>query len=177
MSPARGAAIGLVAALCACSSERREAERAVRAYNKAAILAYRTRDFGPLREVAIEKEWGKVVVLVDLKTANGLVLESELESLEVIEASRPGPEALRATTRERWRYWDRPLRPGREPGPTFVADTRLEYEFVRERGMWKLASARTLANEYLEPKGWKPGASHGDGGGAADGGPPPAHRK
>jgi len=159
----RVAAIAVVAALAACASERREAEQAVRAYNQAAILAYRTRDFAPLREVATEKEWGRVVVLVDLKTANGLVLEPELQSLEVTGASRPGPEQLKAATRERWRYWDRPLQPGKQPGPTFVADMTLEYDFVRERGKWKLASARTLSSEYLEPEGWKPAAGRGGG--------------
>ncbi len=163
------AAIALAAALAGCGSERREAEQAVRAYNQASILAYRTRDFAPLREVATEKEWGRVVVLVDLKTANGLVLESELQSLEVTSAARPGPGMLKAATRERWRYWDRPLQPGKQPGPIFVADMTLDYDFVREQGRWKLASARTLASEYLEPRGWKTQAGHGRGG---DGGAP-----
>jgi hypothetical protein len=119
--------------------------------------------------VATEKEWGRVVVLADLKTAGGLVLESELQALEVTNASRPRPDQLKAATRERWRYWDRPLQPGKQPGPTFVADMTLEYDFVREQGRWKLASARTLSSEYLEPRGWKPQTGHGRGG---DGGVP-----
>jgi hypothetical protein len=156
-------AVALAAAFAAgCSSDRREAERAVRDYNEAAILAYRTRDFSRLREVATEREWGKVVVLVDLKTANGLVLESELESLEMSHAAKPSLDHLKVETRERWRYHDRPLQPGRPPGTVFVADMRLEYDFVREDGRWKLDSARTLSNEYLEPKGFRPEAPHGE---------------
>ncbi len=156
------AAVALSAFAAGCSSDGREAERAVRGYNEAAILAYRTRDLSRLREVATEKEWGKVVVLVDLKTANGLVLESELLSLEVTRTARPSPDLLHVATRERWRYHDRPLRPGRPPGDVFVADMTLEYELVREDGRWKLDSARTLSNEYLEPKGFRPQPGHGE---------------
>ncbi len=159
----RVGAVVLAGAFAAgCSTERREAEHAVRAYNEAAILAYRTRDLAPLREVATEKEWGKVVVLVDLKTAAGLVLESELENLEVTRAEKPSPDLLKAATRERWRYHDRPLRPGRPPGTVFVANMTLEYDFVREGGRWKLDAARTLSNEYVEPKGFRPEAPHGE---------------
>lgn len=144
--------VAVAASAAACSGDRREAERAVRDYNDAAVLAYRTRDFARLREVATEKEWGKVVVLVDLKTANGLVLESELLSLEVTRIARPSPDLLQVGTRERWRYHDRPLQPGRSPGPVFVADTALTYDFVRHGGTWKLDSARTVSNEFLEPE-------------------------
>lgn len=152
----------IAAAVAGCNADRREAERAVRRYNDAAILAYRTRDFAPLREAATEKEWGKVVVLVDLKTAAGLVLESELEELEVTRAEKPSPDLLKVATRERWRYHDRPLRPGRPPGAVFVANMALEYDFVRQDGRWKLEAARTLSNEYLEPKGFRPAAPHGE---------------
>ncbi len=173
MRRARLAALALWA-LCACASDRDEAERAVRAYNQAAIVAYRTRDFAQLREVATEKEWGRVVVLVDLKTASGLVLEPELQSLAVTEASRAGPDAMKAVTRERWRYWDRPLQPGRPSGPTFVAEMTLEYDLVRQQGRWRAASVRTLTNEYLEPKGFSPQARHGHGEGASGGAAPAA---
>lgn len=156
-----GAVVLALALASGCSLEGREAEQAVRRYNEAAILAYRTRDFARLREVATEKEWGKVVVLVDLKSASGLVLESELEDLEVTRATKPSPDHLKVETRERWRYHDRPLQPGRPPGSVFVAQMGLEYDFVREGGAWKLDAARTLSNEYLEPKGFRPEAPHG----------------
>lgn len=151
----RHAAAALLLLLAACPSDRREAERAVRAYNEAAILAYRTRDFGPLKKVATEKEWGRVVVLVDLKSSNRLVLESELQALEVEGVQRPGPDAMTVTTRERWRYFDRPLDPGKPRGTVFVADMRLEYQFVRSAEGWRLDKARTLSADYLEPKGFR----------------------
>lgn len=158
-----GGAACLAAWLAACSSDRREAERAVRAYNQAAILAYRTRDPSGLREVATEKEWRKVLVLVDLKTANGLALEAEMESLELTSVARPGPDSLRVGSRERWRYHDRPLQPGKRAGTVFVADMTLQYDFVRQGGGWKLDEARTLSSEYLEPRGYRPGREHGHG--------------
>ena len=150
-------ALAAAAALFGCRSDRAEAERAVRAYNEAAILAYRTRDFGPLREVATEGEWGRVVVLVDLKSAARLVLESELQKLEITEVEKTGPDAMRVRARERWRYHDRPLDPGRPSGTQFVVDMVLEYRFVREAGRWKLDRARTLSSDYLEPSGFAPG--------------------
>lgn len=161
--PGAAALACLVALLAACSSDRREAERAVRAYNQAAVLAYRTRDLSGLRDVATEKEWRKVLVLVDLKTANGLVLESQLESLEVTSVARPSADSLRVGSRERWRYHDRPLQPGKPAGAVFVAEMRLEYDFVHQGGKWKLDQARTLSNEYLEPRGYRPLRAHGSG--------------
>lgn len=158
-------AVALAVAL-GCGSDRRDAERAVRAYNDAAILAYRTRDFAPLHEAATQEEWGRVVVLVDLKTASRLVLESELQSLELTKVERTAADAMLVGTRERWRYHDRPLDPGRPRGPEFVADMALEYRFVRQDGRWKMDSARTLSSEYLEPKGFK----LDQGGGEAAGG-------
>ena len=156
----RGALISALLLSVACGADLREAERAVHAYNDAAILAYRTRDLGPLQEVATKGEWGRVVVLVDLKTASRLVLESELQSLEITSVDRPSPEAMVVRSRERWRYHDRPLDPGRPQGQQFVADMVLEYQFVREGGRWKLDRARTISTEYLEPKGARPGAGH-----------------
>jgi hypothetical protein len=156
----RGALVSALLLAAGCGADRREAERAVRAYNDAAILAYRTRDFGPLQEVATKGEWGRVVVLVDLKTASRLVLESELQSLEITGVTRPSPEAMVVRSRERWRYHDRPLDPGRPQGQQFVADMVLEYQFAREGGRWKLDRAKTISTEYLEPKGVVPGGAH-----------------
>lgn len=156
------AALALVAG---CTADRREAEALVRGYNEAAIVAYRTRQFGALEQVATKKEAGRVVVLVDLKSAAGLVLESELQALEVTRVERSDAQ-LRAWTKERWRYWDRPLKPGGEVGTVFVAEMTLDYDFVREDGAWKLSSARTLTNDFLEPAGFKldpHGRAHGAG--------------
>lgn len=152
------------AALSGCNADRREAEALVRAYNEAAIVAYRTRSFDDVKKVATQKEWGRVVVLVDLKTANELVLESELQALEITAIEKPNDELLEVSTKERWRYWDRPLKPGAAAGTVFVAQMTLTYDFVREDGAWKLSSARTLTNDYLEPPGFKLHAAARDGG-------------
>ncbi len=153
-------ALAALTALAACGQgarDRRAAEQAIRGYDDAAILAYRTRDLEPLRRFATQGEWGRVVVLVDLKTAGKLVLESELQSLKVDRVERSGPDGLVAETRERWRYHDRPLDPGAARPPTFVADMRMRYELVRSDGAWKVDRTRTLENAYLEPKGYGAG--------------------
>jgi hypothetical protein len=157
-----GAGALALALAAGCGADRREAEGAVRAYNEAAIHAYRTRDFAPLQKVATEKEWGRVVVLVDLKSASKLVLESELQALEVTKVERPGPDGMVVETRERWRYYDRPLEPGRPAGQVFVADMVLRYEFERAKeGGWRMGQARTLSAKYLEPKGFQLEAAGG----------------
>jgi hypothetical protein len=148
------AAAASLAALLACGQgarDRRDAEQAIRGYDDAAILAYRTRDFEPLRRFATEGEWNRVVVLVDLKTAGKLVLESELESFAVERVERAGPDALVADTRERWRYHDRPLDPGAPRPPTFVADMAMRYELVRAGGAWRVDRVRTLSSAYRQP--------------------------
>ncbi len=165
---ARVLAPAVLAALVACGQgarDRRDAERAIRGYDDAAILAYRTRDLEPLKRFATAGEWGRVVVLVDLKSAAKLVLESELQSLAVERVERTGPDGLLAETRERWRYHDRPLVPGAARPPTFVADMRMRYEVVRVDGAWRVDRTRTLESTYLEPKGFTPDrhAPPGDG--------------
>jgi hypothetical protein len=153
----RAAAPVALAALVACSQaarDRRDAERTIRGYDEASIVAYRTRDLEPLKRFATQGEWGRVVVLVDLKTAGKLVLESELVSLAVDRVERSGPDGLVAETRERWRYHDRPLDPGAPRPQTFVADMNMRYELVRGDGGWRVDRTRTLENTYIEPKGF-----------------------
>jgi hypothetical protein len=162
--PALAAALAL--AVAACGRERAEAERAIRAYDEAAIEAYRTGDAAKVKERSTEREWRKVVALVDLKRESRLVLESELQALEVTGVERRDDSRLVARTRERWRYHDRPLDPGRPVGTTFVADMELEYALAREGGAWRVDAVRTLSSSYLEPKGYRPGAApHGGGAG------------
>ena len=71
-------------------------------------------------------------------------------------ASTSGAAAT-VETRERWRYRDRHLEPGKPPGPEFVADMRMRYELTREGGRWKVQSVSTLSNEYLSGKEGNPG--------------------
>ena len=161
----------------ACSGSDRELGKAVREYDDALVRAYASADASRLSDVATAKEAARVQVLLDLKSNGKLVLESKIESFEVTRASSGGDSAT-AETRERWRYHDRQLKPGEPQGPDFVADMAMRYELVREGGRWKVASVSTLSNEYLEPKGLKPGGAHGQGtahgeNGKADGPPPP----
>jgi hypothetical protein len=146
----------------ACQGASVEASRTVREYDEMLARAYAGGNASPLADLATAKELGRVQVLIDLKTSGKLVLESKIESLEVTSASTSGDTAT-VETRERWRYHDRHLEPGKPPGPEFVADMKMRYELVREGGRWKVQSVSTLSNEYLEPKGGKPGGAHGQG--------------
>lgn len=149
----RAAVLALALGAAACGADRREAERAVRAYDDALVVAYRTRDASRLDEVATAREAGKVRTLVELKTQARLVLESELQALDVGEVRREAPGALAARTRERWRYWDRPLDPGRPRGDVLVAEMELEYRIVRAPGeRWKVDAVRALSTRQVEPE-------------------------
>lgn len=147
-------ALGAGLALAACSRDPRAAEAAVRAYNQAAITAYRSGDFAPLEQADTTAEWGRVKVLADLKAAARLVLESELLRLEVTKVARVNEHLLVATTAERWRYHDRPLTPGAPPGTVFVVDMTLSYDLLEASGAWRVDKVRALTSDYLEPKGF-----------------------
>ncbi len=146
--------------LAACQGDSAEAAKAVRAYDDALVRAYSAGSAAPLTNLATAKEQGRVQVLVDLKSAGKMVLEARIESFEVTSSTSSG-DAATVETRERWRYHDRHLKPGEPDGPVFVADMKMRYELVREGGPWKVNAVSTLSNEYLEPKGGKPGGAHG----------------
>ena len=169
---ARATAVALALAAAGCEGPRQRwaAERAVRAYDEALADAYRMSDASRLKDVAGEKEVGRVQVLIDLKRSSDLVLESRVESLAVTDVRAVGPDGLVVKTRERWRYHDRPTRPGQPPGPVFVVEMEMEWELVRVRGTWRVEKGRTLSSTYLEPKGFVPGESHGRGRESGDGG-------
>jgi hypothetical protein len=155
----------LVLALAACSSPGREAARAVREYDDEIVRAYRSGDASRMTRVAAAKEAERVQVLIDLKSASKLVLESTLEQLEVTGVHAPlGAGAAKVETKERWRYFDRHLRPGEAPGPTFESDMAMRYDLVWEDGRWKVRDVSTLSNEYLGPAPEaRAGAGHGAG--------------
>lgn len=151
----RGLLAAALALLAGCSSAPREAERAIRAYNEAAIAAYKLHDASRLAPVSTERQQRKVAQLIDFKVMGKLVLESTLESLELLAASEPGPGRLAASTRERWRYFDRPLEPGAAAGQVFVVVMELDYELARDGGAWKVDAIRARKSDYLEPKGYR----------------------
>lgn len=151
--PRGAAACMLGAVLLACGGTRGAAEQAVRAYNDELVGAYRSSDASRMKSVAVRKEADRVLVLIDLKRASKLVLESALESSEVVAVVVTGENAATVETRERWRYHDRPLDPGSTPQPVSVAQMRMRYTVVREGAVWKVAEVGTLSNEFLEPRG------------------------
>jgi hypothetical protein len=142
-------------ALAACSgSDAKAAARAVREYDDELVRAFRMSDASRMATFATRKEADRVLVIVDLKASNRLVLESTLERFDVVssKASADGKSAA-VETKERWRYFDRPIAPGRSPGPTIVSEMRMRYDLVRESRRWKVADVTTLENVFLEPKG------------------------
>lgn len=155
------AALALVSPGCEEQRQLWAAERALRAYDEALAEAYRMSDASRLKDTAGDKELGRVQVLIELKRSSSLVLESRLESLHVTAVRSIGPGGLVVRARERWRYHDRPTRPGRPPGPVFVVEMEMEWELARVRGTWRIEKGRTLSSRYLEPKGFAPGRSDG----------------
>ncbi len=160
-------ATALAAPGCARLRLRREGEAAVRAYNDAIVVAYRTNDPRGLEKVASAREVRKLTALIDLKRYGSLALESELKEMDVLGVEGSGPDGMVVRTRERWRYWDRALRPGMPAGTVFLADMWMAWELAREGGTWKVRQGRTERSAYLEPKGFVPGRPHGSKPGAA----------
>ena len=137
-------------ALAACARPEREAEAAVRRYDDELVRAYRLADASGLARVATDDEARRVQVLIDLKSAAKLVLESELEAFraERVEVA-PGASAAVVETAERWRYHDRHLVPGEAPGPAFQAEMAMRYDLVREGEGWKVRSVKTISNHVV----------------------------
>lgn len=147
-------AVFLGLALAACSGTERELARAVRAYDDELVRAYRTGDASGLARFADAGEARKVEVLVGLKTASRLVLESSLEAFEVVRTERGATaDAAAVETRERWRYFDRRLDPGAPPAPAIVSEMTMRYALVREGGRWKVHEVTTLASRSAEDPG------------------------
>lgn len=161
------AALALLS-LTACGEER-AVEALVRRYNEESIRAYHLNDPSRMPEVAAKREAERLIVLVDLKASNRLVLEATLERLQLTSTKVLGGHEAVVETEERWRYFDRPVTPGKQPGPTVVAEMKMRYQCVKEGKAWKVAEVTTIQNEILEPKGYRPqqrAAQAADGGDA-----------
>lgn len=151
-------ALFIVLGGCARWKVGREAEAAVRAYNEALVVAYRTNDPRGLAEVAGPDEVRKLTALIDLKRNANLALESRLEELEILGFETADGNGVTVRTRERWRYWDRALKPGMPAGQVFVADMWMTWSLGRRAGRLEVLRGRTERSEYLEPKGFRPGS-------------------
>lgn len=157
-------AVALLLDLASCARWKaaRNAEAAVRAYNEAIVVAYRTNAPQGLGEVAGTKEVRKLIALIDLKRNANLALESRIEEFEVLNVETSGADGATVRTRERWRYWDRALKPGMPAGQVFVADMWMTWTVGREAGRMKVLGGKTERSEYLEPKGFRPGGGGGE---------------
>lgn len=147
MSRARSAVLALVAVAAACTSSDRDAVQAVRAYDDALVVAFRTGDASGLAAVAGADEVGRIGVLLAMKAERRVVLESELESFEPRSVERPGSGEVRVVVRERWRYVDRPLDPGLAAAPPTVSTMTMRYVLAREDGRLKVREVRTVASD------------------------------
>ncbi len=127
--------------------------RIVRAYNNAVIVAHQTGDISKLGDVAGEQEARIVGVLVNTKRGAGLVLEATLERIEVLRSDKTGSNSMIIETNEQWRYYDRPLKPGSNPGQVIEAAMKLQYECERTGNVWKVMKVRVLENNFLNQNG------------------------
>jgi hypothetical protein len=124
----------------------------VRSYNDAIIMAHRTGDTTKLADVAGEREARLVGVLVTTKRGVGLVLEATLERLDVLSARRTGPDSRLIEATEHWRYYDRPLQPGRSPGQIIQAVMKVQYECERSGNAWKVMKVNVLEHTFPDQK-------------------------
>jgi hypothetical protein len=148
--------LALLGVLACSTSKDREGGVAVRRYDDVIVAAYRGNDPTHLREVATAREAKKIFVLIDLKKASEVVLESTLVSLSVKGADRISDDRMTVRTEERWRYHDRPLQPGAPPGPELLADMHAQYDLFREDGVWKVNGVAIPWNQYYDPVTEKP---------------------
>lgn len=127
-----------------CSHQKDEPLKIVRAYNEAVIYAHKTGDTSRLTEVAGDREARIISILIDTKRAAGLVLESTLEDIKVINVEKINSNSMIITTSERWRYYDRPLKPGKSLGPVIKAFMKVKYECGKIDGKWKVMKIAVL---------------------------------
>jgi hypothetical protein len=138
-----------VIVLGACSRGIDESESVVRKYNAALIRAFASGDTAPLNSIAGEREVRKVGTLMDFKRNAGLVLESELLNLTVNSYTGTADNASTVTTTERWRYFDRSLKPGIPQGKTIKAEMKLKYFLKKESGVWKVEKVEGISTKNV----------------------------
>ena len=135
--------------IAACSDPKGEAETVVRRYDAALIKAFASGSTAPLKDIAGEKEFRKIGTLVEYKGIAGVVLESQLLGLSVDSFSKTGDDEMTASTTERWKYFDRPLKPGGAPGKTIDSEMKLKYFLKREGGVWKVEKVEGISHKTL----------------------------
>lgn len=136
--------------LGACAKSIDEAESVIRQYDAALIKAYASGDTASLKNIAGEKEVRKVDTLVEYKRIGGLALESELLGLTIDSKVKTADDAMTVTTTERWKYFDRSLKPGTPPGKTVEAEMKLKYFLKKEGGAWQVEKVEGISTKSLD---------------------------
>lgn len=106
------------------------------------------RDVSPLKNYAGEKELQKIIVLIDLKNSNGVVLESEMYLFKELSCEVQGDNA-KVKTLERWRYFDRPIQPVLFKFKETKAEMELEYILSEKGSTWKVIEVKGLSHKEL----------------------------
>lgn len=137
----RGAVVALALALAACQRERlppdeHAARTAVVRYNEALVLAYRSGNAAPMRDVALPAEVDRVDSTIRALAAEGRYMEArQVESRVVGVTVNPRPDGVTLVeTVEAWEYEHRALDARDRAAPAKRAKYRLVYDLVRRDG-------------------------------------------
>ena len=151
-------ALSLLAALSAAAAcaTRNDPAAAVRRYAEVVSAAYREDDPSRLPDVATAREARRIAAVLERKRGDGLVFDARLLELEVLGTEAVGDDRATVRTTERWRCWDRPLRPGVAGGREYLAQLGTRYSLVRDGARWKVADTSAPAVQYYDPVSERP---------------------
>lgn len=133
--------------LASCADTCKDVVKTVKLYNKALSEAYRMRDVSPLKDFAGQRELKKIMVLIDLKNSNNVVLESEMYYFKTL-SCEVQEDTAKVKTIERWRYYDRPLQPMPFKPKEINAEMQIEY-ILKKDSRWKVLEVKGLSHKEL----------------------------
>ncbi len=137
------AVIAMMVAYSASTSERRQVQRAVTAYDVALAESLRANDETVLEAVALPREIGRVRNYLVLLEATATRIDAELLELDVrtVESS---DSTVTATVFERWREVERDTRTGLARSEEIERSQLIEYTLAPEDGVLKVYMSRIL---------------------------------
>ena len=141
-------------------SATEQARQLVEHYNQVVAEAYRRGDVRLIDPVVGPNEGKKLTGLIGVRLDLGLTLDSQLLSLEVnqVETSK---DALRVSTRERWRYRDRKIGTGAQVGEESLDSYEVLYVFKKTGQAWLVDEIRFLSPPQVGRKQMSWLADHG----------------
>jgi hypothetical protein len=122
-------------------SATEQARTLVERYNKAVSEAYRRGDVKLIDPVVGPREGKKLTGLIGIRRDFGLALDSHLLSLEVSGVER-AKDAMRVSTKERWRYRDLRLGSGAQVGDESFDSYEMLYLFTNINKAWLVDEIR-----------------------------------